>query len=118
MYPATLFQRPRVERSNSPGRRPDSKVSSESNRQELLVSPASRGMRFNRWLYEQFPQLLRSYFVVASRGWTNPYTSETALSHVARIVPIVNGPCEGKLSNVIATSCAALGFQQGNSCTC
>jgi 23S rRNA pseudouridine1911/1915/1917 synthase len=32
----------------------------ESNRQELLVSAATRGMRLDRWLAEQFPQLSRA----------------------------------------------------------
>jgi 23S rRNA pseudouridine1911/1915/1917 synthase len=35
-------------------------MNSEPNRKELLVSPAGRGMRLDRWLAEQFPQLSRA----------------------------------------------------------
>src|SRR6266404_564928 len=35
-------------------------MNSEPNRKELLVSPAGLGMRLDRWLAEQFPQLSRA----------------------------------------------------------
>jgi 23S rRNA pseudouridine1911/1915/1917 synthase len=35
-------------------------MNSEHNRKELLVSPVGRGMRLDRWLAEEFPQLSRA----------------------------------------------------------